>query len=210
MHPAEVSIGRQLIEVCLENSLERFVYHSVFHPQIEAMPHHWNKLRVEEILIGSGLNYTIFQPTAYMHNVLGRLEEVRRQGIYRIPYSVDTRISMVDLVDVAVCAAKALTGSELLGGTFELVGPGFLSQVEIAEALSRAINVTVRAEEVPLEEWRSQAQLAGLSDYAVDTLYQMFLYYDSFNFMGNQKALEMILGRAPSTFEDFLTRELNS
>jgi hypothetical protein len=23
------------------------VYHSVLHPQIEAMPHHWNKLRVE-------------------------------------------------------------------------------------------------------------------------------------------------------------------
>jgi NAD(P)H dehydrogenase (quinone) len=53
MHPAEIEIGRALIDLCVDQGTERFVFHSVFHPQIEAMPHHWHKMRVEELLIGS-------------------------------------------------------------------------------------------------------------------------------------------------------------
>jgi hypothetical protein len=33
----------------------RLVYHSVLHPQTEQMPHHWHKLRVEEMLLESRL-----------------------------------------------------------------------------------------------------------------------------------------------------------
>ena len=58
--------------------VERFVYHSVLHPQVEIMAHHWQKMRVEEQLFESGLSFTILQPAAYMQNVLagwdGRFE----------------------------------------------------------------------------------------------------------------------------------------
>jgi len=36
----------------------------------------------------------------------------------------------------------------------------------------------------------------------------MFSYYDKFNFMGNSKSLENLLGRKPTTFEGFLSREI--
>lgn len=209
MHPAEVEIGRRIITACLDQNVERFVYHSVFHPQVEAMPHHWNKLRVEEILIGSGLPFTILQPTAYMQNVLARLAEVRMEGIYRIPYRVDTRISMVDLEDVAECAARVLVAPGYLGATFELVGPGLLSQEEIAAELSKVLGQDVRAEEIPLPDWKRAAQEAGLRSYAVETLINMFSYYDRFNFMGNSMVLGTLLGRNPTTFEDFLAREIH-
>lgn len=39
---------------------------AVLRPQIEVMPHHWNKLRVEEALLASGLSFTILRPAAYM------------------------------------------------------------------------------------------------------------------------------------------------
>lgn len=207
MHPAEIEIGRNLIDACRQIGTELLVYHSVFHPQIEAMPHHWNKLRVEEILIGSGVPYTIFQPTAYMQNILARKKEILEHGIYRIPYDVNTRISMVDLDDVAECAVKALIGVEYDGGTFELVGPGFWSQVEIANALSAHLNRSIKAEEIPLAGWRDNAERAGISGYALETLTKMFAYYDQYNFKGNTKVLEDLLGRAPTTFEDFLKRE---
>jgi uncharacterized protein YbjT (DUF2867 family) len=210
MHPAEIEIGKQIIGACVASKVARFVYHSVFHPQIEAMPHHWNKLRVEEILVGSGLPFTILQPTAYMQNVLGRWAEIKSEGVYRVPYKIETRISMVDLKDVAVCAARVLTEEGFQGGTFELVGPGYFSQVEIAGALAKAFGKPVRAEEIPLAAWREQAEKAGLNAYAVATLYKMFYYYDQFNFMGNSKALESLLGREPTTFEDFLKREIHA
>src|SRR5262245_60891448 len=52
---AEVAFGRTAIAAALQAGVEHFVYHSVLHPRIEAMPHHWDKLRVEELLLASGL-----------------------------------------------------------------------------------------------------------------------------------------------------------
>src|SRR6185369_2935048 len=89
-------------------AVPRLVYHSVLHPQIEAMPHHWAKLRVEEMLFGSTLDATILQPTAYMQNSLAQWELMTREGVYRVPYPIETRLSLVDLDDVAEAAAQVL------------------------------------------------------------------------------------------------------
>ncbi|MFN8458488.1 MAG: NmrA family NAD(P)-binding protein [Anaerolineae bacterium] len=68
--PDEVAIGRAAIAVAKAAGGPRSVYHSVLHPHTEKMPHHWHKLRVEELLFESGLEWTILQPAAYMQNVL--------------------------------------------------------------------------------------------------------------------------------------------
>ena len=68
--PDEVTIGRAAIAAARAAGVQHFVYHSVLHPQVEAMPHHWLKMRVEELLFQSGLAYTILQPAAYVQNVL--------------------------------------------------------------------------------------------------------------------------------------------
>ena len=54
-----------------------------------------------------------------------------------MPYSVETRISMVDLEDVAEAAARVLTTDGHLNATYELAGPQPLSQTETADLLSR-------------------------------------------------------------------------
>ncbi len=60
------------------SGVTRFVYHSVLHPQIEAMPHHWQKMRTEEMLFAAGFELTVLQPTAYMQNILGAWRGVVR------------------------------------------------------------------------------------------------------------------------------------
>ena len=67
----EVAYARAVTAAALAQGVERFVYHSVLHPQIEAMPHHWAKLRAEEILLAAGFDLTVLQPTAYMQNIQG-------------------------------------------------------------------------------------------------------------------------------------------
>ena len=89
--------------------MRRLVYHSVLHPQIEAMPHHWEKMRAEELLFAAGLDVTVLQPTAYMQNILAGWRDIVEAGIYRVPYPVESRISLVDLDDVAAAAALVLT-----------------------------------------------------------------------------------------------------
>jgi len=67
----EVAYAKAIVAAARDQGVRRFVYHSVLHPQIEAMPHHWEKMRVEEMLFASGFDLTILQPAAYMQNILG-------------------------------------------------------------------------------------------------------------------------------------------
>ena len=206
MNPEEETIGRVALAAAQASRVEHFVYHSVLHPQTEAMPHHWHKLRVEERLLESGLAYTIVQPAAYMQNILAGWPVIVEQGVYRAPYPVATRLSMVDLDDVAVAIAFVLTEPGHAGASYELAGPDALTQTEVAEVLSAALGRPVRAEQIPLTEWTTGARAAGLGDYQIETLVKMFRYYEHYGFWGNSNVLGWLLGRPPASFREFVER----
>jgi uncharacterized protein YbjT (DUF2867 family) len=210
LSPDEVAIGRVVMDAARAAGVEHFVYHSVLHPQTEAMPHHWQKLRVEELLFESGLACTILQPAAYMQNVLAYWQSIVERGIYRLPYAVQTRLGMVDLEDVAAAAAIVLAEPGHAGATYELAGAEVLSQVEVARILAQQLAKPVRAQTVPLEEWEGGARASGLGEYQVKALVQMFHYYERHGFWGNPRVLGWLLGRPPTTFADFVERILQA
>jgi uncharacterized protein YbjT (DUF2867 family) len=189
--------------------LPHFVYHSVLHPQVEAMPHHWLKMRVEEMLFESGLPYTILQPAAYIQNILASWQTIVEEGVYRIPYSAETRLSIVDLDDVALAAAIVLTEPGHYGAIYELAGPEALSQIEVAEIIGRRLKRPVRAEQISVESWRQQARANGLGRYQIDALTKMFVYYDRYGLVGNPTILAHLLNRPPTTFAGFVDRFIN-
>jgi NAD(P)H dehydrogenase (quinone) len=198
--------AKALVGAATGSGVSRLVYHSVLHPQIEAMPHHWNKLRVEDMLFSSRLVITILQPTAYMQNSLAEWDRVVRDGIYRVPYPIDTRLSLVDLEDVAEAAAMVLTNASHSGATYELVGTPPLSQTEIAETFGRALKKPIRAEAETVESWDARARNAGMEDYARDTLTKMFRAYARDGLKGNPNVLGWLLGRPPTSLENFAAR----
>lgn len=206
--PDEVAIGQSAIAAARSAGVERFVYHSVLHPQTEAMPHHWQKLRVEERLLESGLPFTILQPTAYMQNVLAHRDKILTQGIYPVPYPIETRLSLVDLEDVAEAAALVLTERGHLGATYELVGTEAMSQIEIAATLRQQMGRDVSVRPVPIETWKRRARASGLGDYQVETLIKMFRHYEQYGFYGNPRALGWLLSRRPTTFAAFARRTM--
>jgi NAD(P)H dehydrogenase (quinone) len=202
----EVAFAKGIIAAAADHGVARLVYHSVLHPQIEAMPHHWSKLRVEEMLFGSGLDFTILQPTAYMQNSLAEWERMVSDDIYRVPYPVETRLSLVDLDDVAEAAALVLTSAGHSGATYELVGTPPLSQIEIAETFGRALRRIVRAEAETVETWEARARSTGMDDHARDTLIKMFRAYARDGFGGNPNVLGWLLGRPPTSLAAFAAR----
>lgn len=206
--PDEIAIGQAAIRAAQTPGVEHFVFHSVLKPQTEAMPHHWKKLRVEEMLIESRLPYTILQPAAYMQNILVHLESMRERGIYPVPYPAETRLSLVDLVDVAQAAAIVLTEPGHEYAIYELVGMIGISQSELAGILSEELGRPVRVEVMPLETWEQQAIKAGLGDQQIKTLIKMFRYYQQFDFMGSPQVLSWLLGRNPTSFPDFIRGHL--
>jgi NAD(P)H dehydrogenase (quinone) len=204
--PHEAVFAKLLIAAAANASVSRFVYHSVLHPQIEEMPHHWNKLRVEEMLFSSGLDITILQPAAYMQNSLAQWDAIKRDGIYRVPYPVATRLSLVDLDDVAEAAALVLTNTGHSNATYELVGTPPLSQIEFAEAFGQALKTHIRAESETIESWNHRARDAGMDDYQRETLIKMFRVYARDGLKGNSGVLSWLLGRPPTSLASFAAR----
>ncbi len=206
--PDEVTIGRAVIAAARTAGVEHVVYHSVLHPQTEAMPHHWQKLRVEEALFESGLACTILQPCTYMQNVLAGWRTIVEDGVYAVPYPVETRLSLVDLDDVAEAARAVLTEPGHVAATYELAGPEALTQTEVADRVSRQLGRPVRAERMAVEAWVDRARGAGMGAYQVETLVKMFRYYERFGLCGNPRILSQVIGRPPGTFEAFVERRV--
>lgn len=204
--PDEVPFAEAVIVAAEAAEVPRIVYHSVLHPQIEAMPHHFAKMRVEELLFSSELNFTILQPTAYMQNILGEREHMTREGVFRVPYPVETRLSLVDLDDVAEAAASVLTGDGHAYATYELAGTPPLSQTEIADTFATMLGRPIRAEAESIKAWQQRARAAGLSDHAVTVLTKMFLSYANDGLKGNPNILGWLLGRPPTTLAEFAAR----
>jgi uncharacterized protein YbjT (DUF2867 family) len=203
VHPGEVEIGKNAISTAQQAGVERFVLHSVLHPLTQAMPHHWNKLLVEEQLINSGLGFTILQPASYMQNVLGEMWRVRLRSQYHIPYSVEARFSPVDLLDVAEAAAIVLTMPDHDGAIYELAGPEIHTPKTMAHEMGAAFGKMVTAVQVDLEEWRKGKDL---DEPRTELLIKMFEYYEKHGLWGNSRVLADLLGRAPTRLREFLFR----
>jgi uncharacterized protein YbjT (DUF2867 family) len=168
------------------------------------MNHHWQKMRVEEIIFESGLPFTILQPAPYMQNLLSGWKRIVEDGILRVPYSVEAQFSFVDLEDVADAAKIVLTEPNHANAIYELAGTLPLSYVQVAEILSHALNHDVRADKEELSDWRLHA--GGLSEYAAENLVKMFKYYDQWGLVGNPNALRWLLRREPNSLEMFAQR----
>jgi len=205
--PDEITIGRALLEASRRACVGRFVYHSVLHPQTETMPHHWRKLRVEELILESGLPFTILQPAPYMQNVLVHWPRILNDGVLPLPYTPSARLSQVDLDDVAAAAVIVLTEPGHDGATYELCGPDVLDANAMATILTEELGRPVAVRPITIEAWRRGAREAGLDEERCATLAMMFGYYDRHGLVGNGNVLRWLLGRSPFGFRDFVRRQ---
>lgn len=206
VHPNEVEIGAGLIRAARHAGVQHIVYHSVLHPHLEAMPHHWRKLRVEEALLQSGIPCTMLQPTAYMQNLRANLHMKDDPVRFVVPYSLDACIALVDLDDIAEVAALLLAEEEASGGAYPLAGEEALSQHEVAQAMENVLGREVVPTQVSPETWREQN--LHLDSARAEALLRMFACYDAHGLPGSTRTLRLLLGRAPVSLEAFLRRTL--
>lgn len=223
MSPNEVGIGKMVIDEARDAGVEHFVYHSVLHPQTEKMKHHWGKLRVEEIIFESGLPFTIIQPAPYMQNLLAGWQSIIEKSVLRVPYSVESKFSFIDLEDLAEAAKIVLTESNHKNAIYELSGTNPISHIEVAEKFSRALKRDVRAEEEQVVDWKlrastalahlpwrtvpgNNAHSAQREDYVIENLVKMFEYYDQWGLVGNSNVLRWLLNREPTSVELFIAK----
>jgi uncharacterized protein YbjT (DUF2867 family) len=206
-HPQEAEMGIAVIDAASKGGVEHFVYDSVLHPQIIELLQHRMKLRVEQHLINSNLNYTILQPMHYMQNI--NIEDVYQQGVFIQASALETPLSFVDMDDKVEVAAKVLTEDCHYGATYELCSDDNLNAIEIAEIMSRVMGKEIKAKLVPKDVIISGFQRAfpEYGDYPAKGFNALFDYYSKHGFIGNSNVLRMLLGRDPTTLEEFIGRE---
>ncbi|MFF1595472.1 NmrA family NAD(P)-binding protein, partial [Streptomyces sp. NPDC058286] len=202
MHPREITMGQNVIDAARRAGVEHVVLMSVTHPQLEPLLNHQSKLAVERHLLASRLPFTILQPMHYMQNVL--VADCLATGRFAQPYSLERPLSFVDLADVGQAAATVLAAPQNhVWATYELCGTDTLTGHQIAEVLTSVGGTPVRAQQVPLDT----VLPARAADYTIDGFTRLVNQYDRYGILGNSNVLRWILGRQPTTFEQYVRRE---
>ena len=212
VNPHEVQIGEMVIKAARLAKVEHFVYHSVLHSVLQDMPHHQKKLMVEELLVNSGIPYTIIQPAVFMQNTLESWKLLSEKGIFQQKFFTthETRMCMVDLEDLAEAASIILTSPGHTGATYEICGPENLSLSDMIAVMKQHFGREIKVETLQDEMFAAHLKKIGVGDYQVNTLLKMFQHYNEHGFIGNPNVLTWILGRKPNDFSSFILRTLKS
>ena len=201
--------------------MKHLVFSSVLHAIEDRLLQHRSKLAIERRIIVSDLNWTILQPTNYMLPAWSY--PVFKSEVFRLWWSLDRRQSLIVLDDYAEVAAKViLEGAAHHGATYELSSGDCLTAYEIAERFATVTGRPVRAEEVSPDEFMvrhrkhhaMQALLdAGQTVTSADFPYEFEVFraigacYSESDFVGNPNVLTWLLGRTPTTVEEYLRKE---
>jgi uncharacterized protein YbjT (DUF2867 family) len=204
MHPEEVAITENFIRAAQTAGADHFIYYSVMHPLRRDVRHHRLKLDAEEMLVGSGLPYTIVQPSRYMQHLAPIWPRVVEEAIHAMPFSVEQKFSVVDLDDLATACATVASSSDHFYATYELAGPEALSQTDMAAIISDVLGSRITAEAVPLEKVAAKARAAGANEDRVEQMLAMNRHYDTHGFCGNPNILEYLLGRPATRFRSYV------
>jgi uncharacterized protein YbjT (DUF2867 family) len=121
----------------------------------------------ERILEDSGLAFTHLQPNQFMQVYLRFQPTIAAQGKF-FAACRDSKVSPVDVRDIAAVAAAVLTGSGHEGKSYVITGPEALTYDEVADKLSAALGRKVFYVDVPLERARKSMLDSGAPDWFVE------------------------------------------
>jgi len=129
-----------MVNVARGSDVKRFVQMSALGVRRDAVSrYHKSKWAAEEIVRGSGLDFTIFRPSIIYGrgdqfvNLFARLS--RRSPILPVMGRGEGTLQPIRVEDVAQCFVKSLTEPRSIGQTYDLCGPDILTMPEILKTI---------------------------------------------------------------------------
>jgi uncharacterized protein YbjT (DUF2867 family) len=203
---SERAVGFAMIDAAVTTGVRHFVMSSVLHAITTDLVQHEIKRDIEEHLLSSGLDFTILQPANYM--LAHRLKPAFERGIFELTWSLDRKQSLVDIGDIAAVAALVLGDLERhVGATYELASPGRYTAHELADIIASVGGKPITAGEIDVDTFA--ARMFGTIDpgereYRLRAMHAISARYSSNDFVGNPNVLTWLLGRTPTTWEQFV------
>jgi uncharacterized protein YbjT (DUF2867 family) len=159
---------------------------------------------VEDEIRASGLPFTILRPTMFFQSLELFAGPVKKMGQLIAP-SQQGAVSFVDVRDVGAVAAHMLSSDGHEGRTYTLTGGAALTMGAVADALSRCIERPVRHMSPPPPLARLMMQLSGDMDWWLSGMVaELFAAIRNGRESIVTSDLARILGRPPTTLEDYL------
>ncbi len=158
---------------------------------------------ITEHLRDSGLPHTVLTPNAFMQNLLFSAETIREQGAFYGGYG-DGAVSYVDVADVGAVAAHVLSSDGHEGAVYAPTGPAALTAVQVAAAISAALGREVRYVELPADQLRQGMLGAGMPEWNVDGLLELYADYRRGAAPVVTDEVEKATGRPARSLADFL------
>lgn len=156
---------------------------------------------VERHVRDLGIGYTFLRPNLYFQGLLLFAPSISTEGRFFAPIG-DTRVSAVDVRDIAAVAAIALTETGHESATYDLTGPEAITHAQIATALSTALDRTVSFVDVPPQAFADGIR-GLLPDWQVDGLLEDYAHYRRGEAAAVSPAVAEITGTAPHAIGQF-------
>lgn len=199
LHPQEDEFAITVVGAAEDAGVKRLVYTSVLHPHTPALRHHMRKARAEAAIRDSSLSWTMLQPSMYAQMVFLMFGN-GPAGSVEIPFNTSLAFSVIDLRDLSEVAVKALTEDGHEFASYELCGPS-MTMAEMVRTAGHVRGVELEAARIAPSSVQLPPKFAANPSLASD-MRAMWEDYDHHGLRGNTKVLEMLLGRAPASFED--------
>ena len=202
--PELVQLESNMIDACVAAGVKHVVQNSALGAEDydKSFPG-WHR-KVEDKLKETLLTWTILRPNSFHQNVVAfYAPTIRTQGLF---YSSmrDAKNSFIDVRDIAVVAARSLAGGEHVGKIYELNGPEAINYAELARKISKVAGHEVKYVDIPMDAQKKAMLEQGMPEWLVAALLDLQQYYLSGKGGETDGLLQKLLGRAPTTMDEFL------
>ncbi|GAD93688.1 hypothetical protein THITE_2120667 [Paecilomyces variotii No. 5] len=222
LHPHETEIGYAMIDAACRHQTQNggvfkhFIYSSVLHPQLRKLMNHDCKRYVEEYLIESGLHYTIVQ-TSHMLDMFPVVQLLQqKEPIFYANFNPGITFSFTILQDLAEAFLKVIEEREKhYLAEYMLCSTGPVSYEDVTAVLSKVAGrpIQIRTRDYFDAVTFVQTMLAGDPNNAHrvtrDAVQRLLLYYNFYGIKGNTNVLQWIIGREPTTVNDFFRERVS-
>ncbi|QVL34265.1 NAD(P)H-binding protein [Telmatocola sphagniphila] len=168
----------------------------------------WHR-QVEDIARTLKVPHTILRPNGFLQNIGTYFApSIRTQDCF---YGMigESRISLVDIRDIALAAALLLSLGSPRNQIFELFGPEALSNQEIAQRISNVTGRNVTYINLSEEQILQGMVGAGIPGWRARAIAELDEYYLSGKGAGSDDVLQKLIGRSPRTLDAYLAENVS-
>ena len=229
---------RNIIRACQDNSIEHLIYISAFpSPFDDQIPEFVIKRQVEQMIIQSGIPYTIFRGAAFMdiyYAVMGSSAVMRgvghptllrgywlsrlwssltngileKYGIALVPGSGNAHQAFICIEDVAHCMVNAVNHPGLINQVIDLGGPKSITWREVADLYGALLNKKVLKLPLPIWLLRSLEFLMRRNSPAGANMMSILALLAQYEFTPDMTDLSNVLQIELSDSRSFISRKL--